>query len=60
MSELEDPFVPLPPERLLLNLVNDADQIYLMIDKISQLYFGDGRVAGVATGAALKSAIDLL
>ena len=65
VSDIEDPYIPLPTTKLLLNMVEDGDRIYALLDKIYNLYneehYAQGRqVTSVATGAALKSAKVLL
>ena len=65
VSDLEDPYIPLPSQKLLLNVAEDFDLINALLDKIylfySEEYYAYGKhSANVATGAALKAGMALL
>ena len=38
VSDIEDPYLPLPNSKLLLNIVEDGDRIYALLDKIYNMY----------------------
>lgn len=65
VGDVNDPYIPLPPSKLLMNVVEDADSIYNLLDKLYNFFSADhyaqGRqVTSIATGAALVSAKALL
>ena len=65
VGETQEPYVPMPASKLLMNVTDDSDRIYALIDKIYNMYsdefYAQGRqVTSVATGAALKCATTLL
>jgi hypothetical protein len=38
LGDLQDPFVPLPASLLLLNLAENGDKIYALLDKIYNMF----------------------
>ena len=65
VGDVNDPYVPLPSSKLLMNVAEDGERLYALIDKIYNLYsdeyYAQGRqVASVATGAAIKAGTLLL
>jgi hypothetical protein len=55
----------LPASHLLLNVEEDRDRLFSLLDKVYNMYseehFGTGRqVSYIATGAALKAATEVL
>lgn len=43
MSDLEDPFFPLPSETVMLSIKDDRDRIDLFLDKLIQMYYTEAR-----------------
>ena len=33
-----DPYIPLPPSKLLMNMVEDGERIFALLDKIYNFY----------------------
>mmetsp|Transcript_23310 Transcript_23310/g.31181 ORF Transcript_23310/g.31181 Transcript_23310/m.31181 type:complete len:80 (+) Transcript_23310:1319-1558(+) len=65
IGDLNDPFVPLPASKLLMNVTEDSERLYALIDKIYNMYgeehYATGRQTNsVATGAAIKASTMLL
>ena len=65
MSDLDDPFCPVPKEKLLINIDKDQSVLEKIIEKIHVIIqnqtFGVGNKSlGSATGAAVKSGFDAL
>ena len=65
MSDLDDPFCPVPKEKLLINIEKDQSIIEKIIEKIqliiaNQSYGLSNKALGAATGSTIKSGIDAL
>ena len=66
MTDILNPFIPLPKSRVLFNVKNCKKQIELILDKIAATFDSSGKyrapltTTGSCGGAALRSAIDLL
>ena len=65
MGDINDPFVPLPASKLLMNVADDAERIHALIDKIynmhSEEHYSHGRqLTSIATGAAILASKSLL
>ena len=47
MGDIQDPFVPLPAHKLLMNVTEDADRLFALIDKVynmhSEEHYSTGR-----------------
>ena len=58
VGDIQDPYIPLPPSKLLMNVSEDGERLFALLDKIYNFYSADyyaqGRqVTSIATGAAL-------
>ena len=65
VGDLTDPFIPLPASKLLMNLAEDGDRIYALVDKLYNMYTQEhyqwGRQATqVCSGAVIKAGMDAL
>ena len=67
VGDVESPFIPLPHNKLLLDLTVDRERIDILIEKVSQMWSGNGpsplrqKYANqVCTGAALTACTKLL
>ncbi len=66
MTDIVNPFAPLPKSRLLLNVKNNRAQIEQVLDKIGSTFDASGKyrspmsTTGSCGGAALRAAIDVL
>ena len=65
VGDINDPFVPLPASKLLMNVAEDAERIHALIDKIynmhSDEHYAHGRqLTSIATGAAIVAGKNLL
>jgi hypothetical protein len=65
VGDINNPFVPLPFTKLMLNVANDKSRLESLIDKIynsyTQDYYSQSRTAhNSAVGAVLKACVDLL
>lgn len=65
VGDVQDPFVPLPASKLLMNVTEDGERLFALLDKIYNFYseehYSTGRqVTSVATGAAIKAGMMLL
>ena len=38
LGDLTDPFIPLPASKLLMNVAEDGDRLYALLDKIYNMY----------------------
>ena len=61
VGEINDPYIPLPPNKLLMNVSEETERIHALLDKIYNMYgeehYAQGRqVTSIATGAAIKAA----
>jgi hypothetical protein len=43
INDLDDPFIPLPKEALMLNVREDRDRIDTFLDKLISLYYQESR-----------------
>jgi hypothetical protein len=57
VPDIDQPFSPVPKEKLLLNISSNKEQIEKVIEKIqnfiSNNFFNSGKALGAATGAAV-------
>ena len=63
MAGLDDPFAPVPRERLMLKLVEDRERIDAFLDKLVSMYQTEERMTNInstASGAAITTCVDLL
>ena len=65
VGDLNDPFVPLPASKLLMNVTENGERLYALLDKIYNMFgeehYATGRQSNqVGTGAAIKAATSLL
>lgn len=63
VGEVQDPFVPMPKEKMMLNLVKDRERIDAFLDKlvnIHQLETKKYQSHFLCTGAAISAAKQLL
>ena len=65
VGDTNDPFIPLPASKLMMNVSEEHERIHALLDKIYNMYseehYSQGRQAtSVATGAAIKAAMELL
>ena len=65
VGDIQEPYIPLPPSKLLMNVSEDGERLFALIDKIYNFYSADyyaqGRqVTSVATGAALTASKSML
>jgi len=65
VGDINDPYVPMPASKLLMNVAEEGERIHALLDKIYNMYsdehYAHGRqLTSIATGAALKSAKALL
>ncbi len=43
VTDIDDPFVPLPKQELMLKLKEDRDRIDFLLDKLVSMYFTEAR-----------------
>jgi len=60
IGDIQNPFVPLPFEKLALNVATDIDRLNNLLDKVYNIYtpeyYSQGRqVVSACTGAAIKA-----
>lgn len=63
IGDIQDPFVPLPKEKLLLKLVEDRERIDAFLDKLLTLHTPDHKKYQppfLCTGAAIMAAKHLI
>jgi hypothetical protein len=67
VGDVESPFIPLPHNKLLLDLSEDRERIDILIEKISQMWSKTGQsplrqkfANQVCTGAALTACTKIL
>jgi len=66
MTDIMNPFAPLPKSRIMFNVKNSKAQIELILDKIAATFDTSGKyrtplsTTGSCGGAALRSAIELI
>jgi hypothetical protein len=63
VNDLDDPFVPLPRETVMLNLTDDRDRIEMFLDKLITFYYTESRKnmpIQTCLGAAMSSCSQLL
>ena len=65
VGDLADPFIPLPASKLLLNLAEDGDKVYALIDKIYNMYTaehyqGGRQVTQICSGAVITAGMEAL
>jgi hypothetical protein len=59
VGDIQDPFVPLPKEKLLLRIVEDREKIDLFLDKLLNLHTPEHKKYQsplICTGAAISAA----
>ena len=56
VSDVQDPFVPLPKDKLMLNLANDRERIDIFLDKLLLIHNTQDKPAFICTGAAIQAA----
>jgi hypothetical protein len=59
VGDLNDPFIPLPKEKLMLKLVDDREKIDIFLDKLLNLHTQEHKKyqsPHLCTGAALSAA----
>ena len=63
MSDLEDPFIPLPQEALMLNVKEDRERIDIFLDKLITMYYNESRGKlpfQTCQGSAMSACLQLL
>ena len=66
VGDVQEPFVPLPFSKLMLNVAEDREQLESLIDKIYNMYSAEESIHSgqsvnyCATGAAIKAAFSML
>jgi protein transport protein SEC24 len=65
VGDIQNPFVPLPFQKLALNVATDIDRLNNLLDKIYNMYtpeyYSQGRqVVSTCTGAAIKASSQML
>jgi hypothetical protein len=63
VGDIEDPFVPLPKEKLMLRLVEDREKIDIFLDKLPNYHTIDNKKSlspFICTGAAISAAKQLI
>jgi Sec23/Sec24 trunk domain len=59
VGDVQDPFIPFPREKLLLNLVKDRERIDVFLDKLVAMHQVDAKKYQppfLCTGAAISAA----
>jgi hypothetical protein len=59
VNDVEDPFVPLPPEAVMLSVLDDRERIEVFLDKLISMYYTEARKnmpIQTCLGAAMSSA----
>ena len=41
VGDIDDPFIPLPPENLFINVGEEPNRLYALLDKITTFYSED-------------------
>ena len=63
VGDIQDPFVPLPKEKLMLKLVEDRERIDIFLDKLANLHTMENKKhqqGFICTGAAISAAKQLV
>lgn len=63
VSDIGDPFLPLPIETLMMNLVNDREKIDFMIEKLSEVHYNEEikyKLSTLNLSSALTIAYEML
>ena len=65
VGDLNDPFVPLPASKLLMNVTEDGERLYALLDKIYNMYTaehyqGGRQVTQICSGAVIKAGMEAL
>lgn len=63
VGDVQDPFVPFPQEKLMLNLVKDREKIDIFLDKLINFHNVEQKKnmpQAIATGAAVSAAKQLI
>ena len=65
VGDINDPYIPMPANKLLLNVTEDRERLLALLDKVYNMYseehYATGRqVTSIATGAAVKAATMVL
>eukprot|EP00349_Pseudokeronopsis_sp_Brazil_P002794 CAMPEP_0202963266 /NCGR_PEP_ID=MMETSP1396-20130829/7245_1 /ASSEMBLY_ACC=CAM_ASM_000872 /TAXON_ID= /ORGANISM="Pseudokeronopsis sp., Strain Brazil" /LENGTH=361 /DNA_ID=CAMNT_0049684321 /DNA_START=1043 /DNA_END=2128 /DNA_ORIENTATION=+ len=63
VGDVDNPFVPFPKEKLMLNVVRDREKIDIFLDKLANFHHLENKkhmAATTVTGAALGAAINML
>lgn len=64
VGDIDDPFIPLPPQKLFINVGKEPNRLYSLLDKIEAFYNADHYQGGrqhtkISIGAAAKSGMIL-